>query len=286
MKLLIGLLLLISAELAAKPIIVWNRLMTHPNTMVPELLKRSLEITKAEYGRYQLIPSGEMEQGRAVRRLEEGENLHIAVFGPNQLRELVAIPVRFPVTGTLLSYRICLIRSGTQAKFDDIQDLAELRNSGLIIGQHQDWPDATILEANGLTLWRSIKYDLLFDQLIAGRFDCFSRGANEVVQEYYSQGYKGIEIEQELVVYYPFPLFYFVNKAYPELAERIELGLKRLHESGEFKQMFNENYQFSLKKLRLSERTVIELTNPLLTDKTKKVMEKMKPEFSKLVLSP
>ncbi len=287
MKWFVALLFLLpwSFNLVAKPIVVWNQLLTHPNSMVPELLKRALDVTEAEYGRYQLIPSGDMEQGRVVRKLAEGENLHVAVFGPNKLREKIAIPVRFPVTGTLLSYRICLIRSGTQARFDYIQNLADLLKSGLIIGQHQDWPDTTILKANGLTLWRSIKYELLFDQLVAGRFDCFSRGANEIVQEYYSHGYKGLEIEKSFIIYYPFPLFYFVNTAYPNLAKRIELGLERLYASGEFEDMFRKNYQSSLKRLRLSHRTVIELNNPLLTEKTKLRMEKIKLEFSKLVLS-
>ncbi|WP_051090330.1 transporter substrate-binding domain-containing protein [Psychromonas ossibalaenae] len=152
-----------------------------------------------------------------------------------------------------------------------------------MIGQHQDWPDTAIMEANGLTVWKGKKYDLLFNQLAAGRFDCFSRGANEIVQEHYAHSYKGLEIEKKLIIYYPLPLYYFVNKANPELAVRLEKGLNLLRANGEYEAIFKAKFSQTLKTLTIRGRTIIKLQNPLLTEPTKAQMHKDTDAFNKLV---
>lgn len=268
---------------AKQTITVWDQLLTHPNNIVPQLLIKALDVTKPEYGDYELVASDPMEQGRVLRFLAQSPNIDIAVFGPNKFRETVAIPVRFPVTGTLLSYRVCLIQQGKQSLFNGIANLNQLVGSKLVIGQHQDWPDTSIMEANGLTLWKSTKYAILFDQLSVGRFDCFSRGANEIVQEFDSHPNKGLAIEDSMMIYYPFPLFYFVNKANPELAKRVELGLNRVYQSGEYNQMFKQEFGASLTKLHLAERNPIELVNPQLTKETEQAMLKFKHQFDDLI---
>ncbi|WP_022940959.1 hypothetical protein [Psychromonas hadalis] len=100
---------LLAMKSFSQSIVVWDRLLTHPNSMVPDLLKRALEVTIKEYGVYQLIPSEVMEQGRVIKQLQ-ANRVDIAVFAPNEEREKVTIPIRIPVTGSLLSYRICLIQ--------------------------------------------------------------------------------------------------------------------------------------------------------------------------------
>ena len=267
----------------AQQIVVWNRLLNHPNPMVSELLSRALQVTVDEYGSFQLISSQEMEQGRVIKQMNKHGNVQIAVFAPNTEREKVTIPIRIPVTGSLLSYRICLIRKGQQNRFKSVTNLENLITSQLKIGSHQDWPDTEILESNGLTLWKGHKYELLFAQLVAGRFDCFSRGANEIVQEYYSHRDKGLDIEQSFIIYYPLPFYYFVNKNNPELAERLTKGLTILHTSGEYDAMFKEKFAQTLKILHIQDREIIELSNPLLTEATKAQMKKDRERFKLLI---
>ena len=282
-SLILFFLLSFSCVAAKQKITVWDQLLSHPNSIVPELLIKALDATKPEFGDYELVPSESMEQGRVIRYLAQSPRLDIAVFGPNKFREEVAIPVRFPVAGTLLSYRVCLIQKGKQSHFNGIASLRQLIGSHLVIGQHQDWPDTSIMEANGLTLWRSTKYSILFDQLSVGRFDCFSRGANEIVQELKSHPNKGLEIEQSLIIYYPFPLFYFVNKSNPKLAERLSLGLQKVYDSGVYKDMFIAEFGDSLTELQLGERNLIELKNPQLSIETEQAMQQFKSQFDPLI---
>lgn len=269
--------------LSAQPIVVWNRLLAHPNPMVSELLRRALEVTRDEYGDFQLISSEIMEQGRVIRQMSNSSHIQIAVFAPNKEREKNAIVVRIPVTGTLLSYRICLIREGHQSDFNSVNSLETLINSPLKIGSHQDWPDTQIMQANGLTLWEAKKYELLFAQLEAGRFDCFSRGANEIVQEQHSHADKALQIEQKLIIYYPLPFYYFVNKNNPELALRLSKGLTILKDNGEYEAMFKEKFGKTLKILAMQNRKIVELSNPLLTIETEKQMRRDKEYFDQLI---
>ncbi|WP_022943195.1 hypothetical protein [Psychromonas hadalis] len=161
------------------------------------------------------------------------------------------------------------IQPKNQDIFNHLYTLADLINNNVKIGQHQNWPDTQIMEANGLNIWKANKYNLLFDLLAAGRFDCFSRGANEVVQEFYTHAYKGIVIESNLIIYYPLPLYYFINKNKPKLAERIKEGLHVLQKTGEYEQMFIAKFGQTLQYLNMQNRVIIELNNPLLSETTK-----------------
>ncbi|PKF63049.1 hypothetical protein CW745_06415 [Psychromonas sp. psych-6C06] len=276
------LLILFSRFALSQSIVVWDQLLTHPNSMVPELLKRALEVTEDEYGKYHILPSEAMEQGRVIKQMQINR-VDIAVFAPNEKREKIAIPIRIPVTGSLLSYRICLIQPEKQAQFEKLNSLESLITHNVIIGQHQNWPDTKIMEANGLTLWKANKYSLLFDLLASKRFDCFSRGANEVVQEFYTHGYKGLVIENHLIIYYPLPLYYFVNLAKPKLAERLAKGLDILQKNGEYEAMFSAKFGETLQYLNMDNRIIIELENPLLSEPTRKQMQEGKDYYDQLI---
>ncbi|PKG37471.1 transporter substrate-binding domain-containing protein [Psychromonas sp. Urea-02u-13] len=264
-------------------IIVWNQLLNHPNPIVAELLNKVFQVTEKEYGAYQLIPSEIMEQGRAIRQIKLEQSLHIGLFAPNKERNNSAISIPIPVTGSLLSYRICLIRKNEQHRFNQIKNIDNLIDSKLLIGQHKSWSDTNILKSNGLTLWTTYKYSLLFEQLVAKRFDCFARGANEILGEYYDNGYKGLDIEQSFVIHYPLPLYFYVNAAKPALAERVKKGMTILIENGQYQRLFNYYFANTIKRLKLTQRTVLTLENPLLTEQARKQMLHDAPFYKKLI---
>ena len=233
-------------------------------------LHRALQITQPEYGDYELIESAKMEQGRSLRELAKLKNskLDLASYAPTKEREQQAIPIRIPVLNGLMGYRLCLIGEEKQALFDGIENKQQLIDSNITIGQHQDWPDTRILIANNISVHTTHKKKLLFQQLERGRFDCFSRGASEVYAEYLAHRSKDITIEKKLLIYYPLPVFFFVNKSRPLLAQRLQLGLARLIASGEFDTIFDQFFSPILTKLRLNGRTVIDLHNPTLSEQT------------------
>lgn len=251
-------------------IVVWDSLYNNPNPIAMTYLQRALQITKPEYGNYKLIESAKMEQGRSLLELTKQNyaKLDLAVYAATAEREKQATAIRIPLLNGLMGYRICLINNKKQIIFDDVKSKQQLIDKNISFGLHQDWPDTAILRANGIPVKTTYKKILLFQQLTRGRFDCFSRGASEIYSEYLAYQTQGLVIENNLLIYYPLPLFFFVNKSRPILAERIQLGLQRLIASGEFERIFEQYFSPVIVKLKLSERAVIDLYNPTLSEKT------------------
>jgi hypothetical protein len=59
-----------------------------------------------------------------------------------------------------------------------------------------------------------------------------------------------------------------VAKEESELAQAIELGLRRLHASGAWERLFHQHHGEDIARARLGSRRVIELRNPLLPAQT------------------
>ena len=259
-----------SVAAAEVPIRAWNLLLDHPNPAVAGLLRLSLDLTVPEYGPYRLIASPPMEQGRAVKELQSGELVQIGVFAPDEERERELLAVHIPLAKGLLGWRVCLIRQGDEGRFAAIHSLADWRRSGLIIGQHRSWPDTQLLRANGLNVMAGNLYEALFNMLRKQRFDCFLRSVIEVEDEL--KQHPDLAIEPHLVFRYPLALLFFVSPKYPELAQRIELGLQRARQTGDFDRIFEEGFGSTIRRLQLDQRQRLELNNPDLPLSSRKMM--------------
>ena len=79
-----------------------------------------------------------------------------------------------------------------------------------------------------------------------------------------------MEIEESILVYYPWPRYFFCANS-PEgkmLAERVEVGLLKMIDNGEYNKIFEKHYGYISKKLNLKNRNLFKITNPLLSSKT------------------
>ena len=245
---------------------VWEHTQNKPG-IIGLVLHRALEVTSEEYGDYELVNSGKMEQDRALRELVS-DRLDIAHFVPTIEREFLITPIRIPIMQGLLGYRLCLINENNQETFEGITNKQQWIDKGITIGQHQSWPDTTILKSNGINVHTTFKRDLLFYQLSKGRFDCFSRGISEISNEKESHKSLPLAIEGNIVIYYPLPQFFFVNPSKPILMARLQTGLMHLQKSGELNRIFDNYYLPIISELNLKQRTFIPLQNPTLSPMT------------------
>ena len=266
-KLFLGALLCANSfsAFATQELIVWDRLKDNP--VAYKILELALDRTVASHGAYRLVSSRKMEQDRAVIQLTQNEAIDIANFAPDAEREKKLLPIRIPVTQGLLGYRVCLINKNSQSKFDGIQSLDSWRNRGLKIGQGKGWPDTSILEANDLSVVKSPKYSPLFAMLKKGRFDCFSRSISELMPELINN--PALTLEENTLLVYRLPTFFFVSKKAPDLANRIEQGLLMAYEDGSVANLLHTHYQTVFTTMNISKRTLIHLDNPYLTEETK-----------------
>jgi len=139
--------------------------------------------------------------------------------------------------------------------------ISQLKNYVAGFGEH--WGDLSILRDNGLSVMPVAKYESLFEMLNAKRFDFFPRGVNEVLVEYNKKKEKSLNlaVEQSLAIYYPYPVYYFVNKHDYDLAGRIQYGLSQALKDGRFKSLFLYHHKDLLSQLNFAERRIFNFNN-------------------------
>ncbi len=175
-------------------------------------------------------------------------------------REQELLPIKISLLRGLNSYRIFLIRKEDQEKFNSITTLQDL--SKLAAGSGAIWPDTPILESNGLPVITAAHYELLFTMLAAKRFDYFPRGLYEIWNEQQANIDKQFSIEQTLMLHYPAPIYFFVNKKNAALANRIERGLLLAMNDGSFDRLFFSipGFKKGFDEMHNSSRRILTLT--------------------------
>lgn len=230
-----------------------------------ELIQRALEVTREEFGDYQLheFNGDNPNDQRRVLLINDGSLVNL-LWAPSGSIVTKAEVIEIPgdVLQGLLGYRICLKNSNAHLSFDDISSLDDLRK--IRIGQGEEWPDVNIYEANQIKPVLAPTLRSLFEMLGYKRFDCVPFGANEaayVLQQRKNQ-YPFLELDDQLLLYYEFSIHFYVSKRFPRVAERLTLGLKKLQDTGEFDAMFKRYHAADLKLLDLKKRRVICLESP------------------------
>lgn len=226
------------------------------------LLSLALILSKEKYGPYKIE---QQTQQSVIRRqlveLEKGTSISVAVSMPTQEWLEKALPVRIPLMKGLASYRFFLGNKKNQRQFDQIHTLHDLK--ALTIGQGPGWSTGKILEDNGFNVVYGGPYATLIPMLEANRFQLLMRGIFEVEPELKANkaAMPNLTIIKNFAVYTYLPMYFFVAKNQPQLAERIEYGLKKAHTNGQMDKLFKSYFRDELKLLQNKNLTVFYLPN-------------------------
>lgn len=233
------------------------------------LITMALEKTVRTHGSYRIeLTLPPTQRKRALSEIVTGKNINVHTVATQPEWERQAIPIRIPVAKGLLGYRLFLINQSNQKTFDEIETLKQLKS--LNAGLRQQWTITRIMEAQGFPVITGNNYEGLFGMLMRNRFDYFPRGVNEIYAELEQRkpDFPEMAIEEKLVVYIPTPIYIFVSPEFPELAERIETGLRVMLEDGSFDQLFWQYHGPSIERSRLEERRMFRVANPFLSPET------------------
>ncbi|MGQ5523832.1 amino acid ABC transporter substrate-binding protein [Chitinimonas sp. PSY-7] len=233
-------------------------------TAYVELLRTALDRTVSKYGAYTMYPTTmEMNEVRYFAEAEIGNNIDV-VWGASSIeRETKLIPIRIPLEKGLLGYRIGLIRSDQQNKLSEVHTVKDLTQFKFGLGP--GWGDIPIYRAAGFPITIA-PYEDLFKMVNKAYIDFYSRGVNEIFPEYESMRSElsKLAVEQDLLLYYPYPFYFFVTPKNPKLATRIELGMNMMLADGSFDALFQKYYGSAIELANLGRRRIIQLTNPQL----------------------
>lgn len=200
-----------------------------------------------------------MPQSRAIRMVQRGD-IDVMWTVTTRARERELRPIRFPIDRGMLGWRVLMVRKNNSARFAAIDSLDALAPT--LGAQGHDWPDLTIMRANGMRVAASPTYEGLFHMLARGHVDHVGRSVAEAPGELSLHGALPLEIEPRLLLRYPSALYFFVHPRNEALARAIEIGLERAHRDGSFQRLFDAHYGAALTTLGLERRTVLELANP------------------------
>ena len=211
-----------------------------------------------------------MQQGRAIYEVVQNRGIDVIWTVTSIEREKQLYAIRVPLMKGLLGYRVFIMRQEDRHLLDKVSTLSELTK--YTVGQGHDWPDTGILKANKFNVVTSSTYQGLFTMLEQRRFQLFPRGLSEAWQELDSLklGDSNLMVEENLMLYYPSPIYFFVNKDNKQLANKIEQGLKLAIADGSFEEYFLTflRQQNIVEQANFKHRTVIQLDNPLLPENT------------------
>jgi hypothetical protein len=228
-----------------------------------QLLQLALSKVATEY---RLQPAETpMNQERQVLEIEAGRSIDVGPIPSSAEREARLLPIYIPINKGLLGWRLGLIRKGDQGLVAGVNTLSDLKR--LRLAQGQEWPDTQILRANGIDVITAPRYEGLFKMLTGKRFDYFPRSMMEIWEEQ-ALNADTLDVEPHLALHYFYDAYFMVNRKNTRLAQDIGDGLERAIADGSFDKLFRQYFGEWLRKARLETRTVIELTNPLLTPGT------------------
>jgi len=236
-----------------------------------EVLKLALQKSEAEFGPFLLEPVFvETLQGRRIKLVADEQLIDVMWTMTSREREQELRAIYVPLMKGLMGYRIALIRSGDQQRFEQFNSLAELKR--LTWGQGLDWPDSDILESQGFDLMRG-KSSSLIEMLSRSRFDAFPRALHEPWSEV--EGRDDVVVESSLIIKYSAPIYFFVNNQNERLARRIEAGLELAIEDGSFDKLFYSHPTTAevLQRANLKHRKIFEIDNPDLSPRSRELLD-------------
>lgn len=210
----------------------------------------------------------DMTQGRTLVELAAGRSpIDVMWTVTDRQREASGLlPVRIPIDRGLMGWRLLLVRRSELPEWAGVRTLKDLR--GRLAGQGHDWPDTTILRANGLQVGTSSGYEALFRMLAAGRVDYFPRSILEIDAELAGGRHPTLAIAPGLMLHYPAAAYLFVSPTRPDLAAELRAGLEVAVADGSFQRLHREQYGATFKAHPVAPGAVLLLSNPLLPPET------------------
>lgn len=206
-------------------------------------------------------------QGRTLNDVATGK-LDILWTATDAELEETLLPIRIPLYKGLLGHRIFIIRKGDQARFDRVRTFEDLKQ--FKFGQGTTWADTKILEANGLTVVKTMKYEGLFFMLDGERFDAYPRGVQEPWQELITYSKLPLAVENKIMVVYQMPFYLFTSKDNKKLAADLERGFNIAIADGGFDEIFYNSpvVQSVADNAGIDERMIFRIKNPTMSKET------------------
>ncbi|WP_185232957.1 hypothetical protein [Teredinibacter franksiae] len=227
-----------------------------------ELLGIALEATRGPYGDYDLVRSPlPMFRERQYRELHTGNLLNVMISPPKLGWEGKVTRVKFPLQKGVASFRLALVTKKNKDLLENAVVLDDFRQ--FTIGVNNHWSTTQVLRSHSMNVVVGESYLSLFDMLRVGRFQLFPRGLNEIHREYddFKQEMPELVIEKHTAMVMYLPSYFYVSPETPQIAERLEVGLRIASRMGAYDKVFDKYFGSVVARAQLDKRRLIFLEN-------------------------
>lgn len=239
-------------------------------------LRLGLEKTRSEYGKFEIVRhQGSYSTSRSRREINRGTiiNIHAGPWrplekDPAKLSER-SIKVELQILNGLLGYRQLIIRKSDAEMFKNLNISKELKN--LTAGQARGWQDVDIFRYNGYKVDDDANLTSLFAMLSSKRFDYLPMSVAET--QSVIKGNRDYEKEfmivPDIIIYYPFPIIFYISIHEPVMAERLRKGLFIAEKDGSLTQLFNDFFTEEIAAVKNRKLRYVVLDNPFIPEQLK-----------------
>lgn len=230
-----------------------------------DVLQAALDATQKDFGGYELVPASfGMSEARYMKELAlKRAELTVAWSGTTYVDMASLRSIRAPIVKGLLSYRLIVAHRDQLGVFSNIQNVEQLKSK--TAAHAHGWGDSLVF-ANAELPYLESGYRGIFDLVQHKRVDYISRGVTEVLDELIAreESHPDLFVAPKLMLFYPWPYYFYVNRENRELEKRLTLGMQRIRESGVHDQILQKHLATELTMLNASGRKVLSLKNPWL----------------------
>ncbi len=228
------------------------------------VLETALKATEDEYGPYKISADfpGVLRE-RAAKEVASGKRINalVSTLKTAYLGNVLIVP--FPIRRGILSYRLALVHKDNRNIFTQLDSSEQLK--GYKVGLFSDLSTLSMMDEMGFSTVPTPSHHTMFSMLQHKRFQYTLRGVHEAADELdrLRNIAPHVEIEKTRVFSMFLPTLIFLSPNEPRLAERIEKGLLKIYESGEFIALFNKFYSDPIVQSNLRDRKIIKIDSPL-----------------------
>ncbi|MER2493596.1 hypothetical protein [Catenovulum sediminis] len=227
-----------------------------------QVLKLALDKTIDDYGSYQLdITATAVPPSRYI--VEANANSHTNFIFVNSVSEDALTQLsyaKFPVLLGIVGYRVPLVSSSLKSRGYRISNRQELMNFSMIQGK--GWLDTDILKDNGFTVYSGKFVEGLFHMVANERGDFFPIGASQISSALENFSHvDGLAIDDQVMLYYPLPRFFFMGASHQAKIKRIEYGLIKAYQDKSLQILWNKHFKQALDAINISDRKLFKFRN-------------------------
>ena len=214
----------------------------------------------------EVLPQDEAMNALASGHVNGDQNptgITVGAYGAGLELNRRLLPIKIPLKGGLMGLRAGWTNRSNHPQLRQVSDLDELR--ALVLLQGLGWSDVDIFDRAGLRTFTAAPQERL--RLVDNeRVHLFPRGIAELEWEApeVRRTSSDLELDEHLLITYPFAGFFYVSRSNPSLAKAISTGFERVIAEGSYQRLLEEVVftPWLRRHLKLHKRRVIHLRNP------------------------